>query len=357
MRPGQFDYDAYHKRCEQVNQRAIQFDQGDFLPVLQWTLGDGVYANRCRDREEILPLMLAGMTKTLETDNDWLPYLEPWHGIGVYAQAFGCPFEWNDTDAPWTRPIVSDIEGLKRLEKPDIYKSDMLKMVLETTEYFDRQTGGEIYIAPTDTQGPLSNMSLICDVTWMLMEAWDYPDEFHRVLGLVTDLIIEFSLEQHKFCSKPAVPGHTMWSPTSFSGISLSNDMLALVGSDFYREFGLPYDQKIADALGGVGVHSCGDWSHNFKMVDELKAVTMVDLAMSYVWDPEPNIPEKIIRSFGGKDYPIQVRCDANDVALIEKLLASDTKVLLSYWWEEDPAKRRQAYEDTKRRWERRETL
>lgn len=37
--------------------------------------------------------------------------------------------------------------------------------------------------------GPLSNMSLICDVTWMLTEAWDYPQDFHRVMGMLTDLI------------------------------------------------------------------------------------------------------------------------------------------------------------------------
>jgi len=32
-------------------------------------------------------------------------------------------------------------------------------------------------------------MSLICDVTWMLTEAWDYPQDFHRVMGMLTDLI------------------------------------------------------------------------------------------------------------------------------------------------------------------------
>lgn len=353
MKPSQFDYDAYHKRCEQVNKKGKQFKEGEFLPVAQWTLGDGVYGNRCRDRREILPLMLDGITRTLEEDNDWFPYLEPWHGIGAFAQAFGCPFEWNDIDAPWTIPIISDIESLNQLEKPEIQKSDMLKMVLETTEYFDEQTKGQIYIAPTDTQGALSQMSLICDVTWMLTEAWDYPEEFHRALDIVTDLIIEFTLEQRKRCSKPAAPGHTMWSPANFTGISLSNDMLALVGSEFYKEFGLPYDQKIADALGGAGMHSCGDWSHNFNVIHDHTNVTMVDLAMSYIWDPEPNTPEKIIQGFGGTGIPIQIRCDYNDIALVDQILASDVKAILSYWWEEDSAKRKLAYEDTKQRWEK----
>lgn len=352
MRPENFDYYKYHRRCEEVNQKAKLFKNGDFLPVAQWSLGDGVYANRCRDRKEILPLMLEGMTKTLEVENDWYPYLEPWHGIGVFAQAFGCPFEWNETDAPWTNVIVSDIDGLRRLEKPEIGKSEMLQYVLETTEYFNKQTRGEIAIAATDTQGPLSTMSLICDVTWMLTEAWDYPEDFHRVLGYITDLIIEFTLEQRKLCSKPAMPGHTMWSPGSFSGISISDDMLALVGKDFYQEFGLPYDQKIANALGGIGVHSCGKWAHNFGIVQNLENITMVDLAISYKWDPDPNIPEKIVQGFSGSKVPVQVRCDPEDTKLIDTLLASDVKTILSYWWDEDPAKRKHWYDNTKKRWE-----
>lgn len=352
MRPDEFNYDKYHKRCEEVNKKAKQFKDSDFLPVAQWSLGDGVYGNQCRDRKEILPKMLEGMTITLQVENDWYPYLEPWHGIGVFAQAFGCPFEWSETDAPWTHVIISDIEQLKRLEKPDIKKSEMLQYVLNTTEYFNEQTRGEIAIAGTDTQGPLSNMSLICDVTWMLTEAWDYPDEFHRALGLVTDLIIEFTLEQRKRCSRIATPGHTMWSPEMFKGISLSDDMLALVGTDFYKEFGLPYDQKIANALGGVGIHSCGKWAHNFEIVQNLENITMVDLAISCIWDPDPNIPGKIVQSFSGTKVPVQVRCDPNDTRLIDTLLASDVKTILSFWWDDDPAKRKHAYEDTKRRWE-----
>ena len=123
MRADQFDYEACHRRCERVNQAAHAFRRGEFLPVAQWTLGESVYGSGCRDRAEILPVMLDGITKTLETENDWLPYLEPWHGIGVFAEAFGCPFEWRETDAPWTRVIVDNIDDLKRLQYPEIRKS------------------------------------------------------------------------------------------------------------------------------------------------------------------------------------------------------------------------------------------
>lgn len=352
MKPAEFNYDNYNKKCELINKRVSEFKNGKFLPVVTWTHNDSVYADKCRYREESLSLQLDGVTRTLETDNDWVPYIEPWHGVGVYAQAFGCPFEWSETDAPWTRVIVNDIQQLRDLAKPDINKSEMLQYVLETTEYFNKVTKGEVAIGPTDTQGPLSTLSLICDPCWMLTEAWDYPEDFHRVLNDIADLIIEFSLEQKKLCAKRAAPGHSMWSPAIFSGISLSDDMLAMIGPDYYEEFGKPYDQKIANALGGAVIHSCGKWAHTFEIVKSMKNITMVDLAISNVYDPDPNIPEKIIEGFENSGIPVQVRCDPKDTEQIDRILVSDVRTVLCFWWDDDPAKRQQYYELFKRKWE-----
>lgn len=352
MKPWQFNYDDYHRKCEEKNQRAILFKSNELLPVHQWTHGEGAYSYNCVDRERMLETQLEGITKTLEVDNDSIPYLEPWHGIGIFAEAFGCPFAWNEADAPWTRTIVDSIEKLRSLKKPDIGNAKMLKYVLDTTEYFNEHTKGEVLIAATDTQSALSNLSLICDVTWMLSEAPDYPEDFHRVLNDITDLIIEFTLKQRALCAKPATPGHTMWSPDIMSGISVSDDLLALVGTEFYKEFGLPYDEKLGMALGGIGVHSCGKWHHNFGIVKSLESLSMVDLAISKVWDPDPNIPEKIVEGFKNSAIPVHVRCDPNDVESINKLIASDVRLILSLWWDDDPVKRSMAYESIKRRWE-----
>jgi len=126
MRADQFDYDAYHRRVEQVNVTVPAFERGEFLPVCQWTLGD-CFTGGTHEKEDLLPEMLDGISKTLAVKNDWIPYLEPWVGIGIFAEAFGCPFEYNEKNAPWTHAIVSNVGGLKRLQKPDIRKSKMLQ--------------------------------------------------------------------------------------------------------------------------------------------------------------------------------------------------------------------------------------
>ena len=351
MKPEKFDHDAYQKACGEIDERAGQFAAGNFLPVMQWSLGTGTYSYNSRNKEDMLYAQLDGITETLRAENDQLPHLEPWHGVGVFAEAFGCPFIWVEDNAPWTTTIVDSIDQLKRLKKPELSKAGMLNVVLETTEFFNERTKGQIAIAATDTQSPLSTLSLICDVTWMLTEAWDYAEEFHRVLSDITDLIIEFTLKQRSLCSKPAAPGHTMWSPSMARGISLSEDLLALTDPEFYREFGAPYSERIAAALGGVGIHSCGKWHHNFETVKRLNGINMIDLAVSYNWDFDPVDPVTIKEAFDGSPIVVQARCKPEDTDTIDILIKSDIKLILSLWWNEDCSIRTRQYREIKKRW------
>jgi hypothetical protein len=352
MRADQFNYDVYERFCEENNRKARGFLSGGFLPVSQWTLGKNTFVVNSRDKEPMLAEQLEAITRVMEQPNDWIPFLEPWHGVGVFAEAFGCPFEWNEYDAPWTRTIVNDLEGLKRLTKPRLQDARLLQHVLRTTEYFNAQTKGIVSVAATDTQSPLDTLTLICDPTWFLTEAYDYPDEFHRVLSDIPDLIIEFTLEQRGLCAKPIGPGHTIWSPDIFSGISVSEDVLVMLSPGFFDEFAKPYNERIARALGGIVIHSCGRWAHNFDRVKQTEGLTMVDLSISKIYDPDPNLPEKVAAGFEGTGIPVQVRADYNDEALLNALLRSDVRVDLVLWWDDDPKVRAFRYQDVKRRWE-----
>jgi hypothetical protein len=342
-----FNYDKYEAYCEQANARAKGFFAGEFLPVCHVWYGQA-FDKYSRYREESLEKQLEAITKTIETSNDWVPFLEPWHGVGVFAEAFGCPFEWRDVDAPWTHPIIDSIEKLKRLERPSLEKAVMLKYVLDTTEYFAEKTKGRIPIAATDVQSPLDTLSLIADTSFLFRETWDYPEEFHRVLSDITDLIIEFTKKQRACCPKTARPGHGFWSPSIMDGIGVSDDVMVMISPDFYAEFGKPYNERIAKELGGIGIHSCGSWKHNFNSAINTKGVRMIDLAMSKSWDPGPNSPSDVISAFSGSPIPLHARLGYEDKDAIRKLLEADILKVLLFPWHDDPAERQRRYDDVK---------
>jgi hypothetical protein len=343
-----FDYDKYDAYTKQAESRARRFFTGEFLPVCHYTAGQ-VFDKYVRYREESLEKQLDAIMKTIETGNDWIPYLEPWHGVGVFAEAFGCPFEWKDNDAPWVHAIVESIEQLKRLERPSLEKAVMLKYVLDTTEYFIDQTKGRIPIAATDVQSPLDTLTLIADTRFVFSEAADYPDEFHRVLGDITDLIIEFTKKQRALCPKIAKPGHGFWSPAVVDGIAVSDDVMAMIGPDFYEEFGKPYNERIARELGGVAIHSCGSWKQNFKAAMNTNGLRMIDLAMSKSHDPGPNSPSDVINAFSGSDVPLQARLGYEDVGVVRQLIEAGVRTVLLFPWHDDPAERQRRYDAVKR--------
>jgi len=304
-----FDYAKYHAKVDQIVKRSGGLKgvlNKQYIPVTQSTLGN--FCVECKDREHLLKLELDGMAATLAIDTDWIPYLEPWHGVGVYAEAFGCPFEWRDGDSPWTHPIVSSIDDLKKLRAPSFDRAKMLNFVCDTVAYFDRETGGELPIALTDTQSPLDNATLVCDTTFFFLACYESPDEIKQLIQWITDLMIESGRRQRKLMRNQAKPGHIMWSAPDGRGISVSEDNLVMCGTDYYREFAEPYNLQLARAFDGLAVHSCGSWKQHFPTLSNTPDIFMVDLAAHRSLDPNPNDIQDVLRGFAGSKTLVQIR-------------------------------------------------
>jgi hypothetical protein len=340
----QFNFEAYHRKVEQIMARTGGLKgvlTKEYIPVTQSTLGD--FCVECEDRRRLLDLELEGMTKTLAVDTDYVPYLEPWHGVGVYSEAFGCPFEWREKDSPWSHPIVKDIDGLKRLEKPVLKNSKMLNFVNDTIEFFDRQTRGQIPISLTDTQSPLDNATLICDTTFFFMSAYEYPDQIKQLIQWITDLMIESSRRQRELARNQAKPGHIMWSPTDGRGLSISEDDLVMIGSDFYEEFAKPYNMQLAQAFGGLAVHSCGHWNQHFGPLSDTPGVFMCDLAMRPVGDPNPHEREEVFNGFAARNTLVQIRTEPDSpdpdrmFAWVDRLRGPGFPMIIQIPFNEDP--------------------
>jgi len=292
----------------------------------------------------MLDLELENITKMLAVDTDWVPYLEPWHGVGVYAEAFGCPFEWREGEPPWTHPIVQTVEDLKRLRKPSMVTAAMLNFVCETVEYFDRETRGEIPIALTDTQSPLDSATLICDTTFFFMACHEHPDEIKTLMQWITDLMIESGRAQQARARVQAKPGHIMWSPVDGAGMSISEDNLVTFGPDFYREFAQPYSEQLAAAFGDLAVHSCGSWKQNFAVLADTPGIVMCDLAAYPAGDPNPNKIEDVIEGFAGRKVLVQIRTDPDTTdpegmcAWVDRLRGPGFPMVIQMPFNEDPA-------------------
>jgi len=133
--------DLFEKRREEKEKKLKDFFVEKQRPFLLMQSPSGDIWGRCNTVEEIYRNNIGYFEKCLQNEHtDILPYLEPWIGVGIYANAFGCEYLWREDNAPDTHYKYHKIEDVKAIEYPDWRKSPLMKMVIDTINYFNDKT-------------------------------------------------------------------------------------------------------------------------------------------------------------------------------------------------------------------------
>lgn len=349
-------------KIEEIDNRVSKFWDSpvwENVPVLQTHVGK-MYTD-CRTKESAFETQIKNIEATLKTKTDYAPFLKPWHGTGVYAQAFGAPYFWKENDYPWTNFAIHSVEEARNIKKPDWRKGEITSMVIDTIKYFKKMVGDSIPISMTDTQSPFDTALLIWESESFFLACYSEPETVHKFLDIITDFKIEFSLIQAKVIGPNiARPGHNAvlsrpWGRAS--GIGISDDFLVTISPQFYGEFSRPYNEKMADALGGAVIHSCGVWTPKIiPAVLRTRGIMGVELAVAIggrdmlhlseaCGDPNPNTPEVIRDGFKGSGVPVKARLGDDPLEIIEKIYDPGLIFVPQIMWDEDSKKRDENYE------------
>ena len=199
---------------------------------------------------------------------DELPHLEPWIGTGVYANAFGCPYLWRQGEAPDVRARFRSIEEVRGIAKPDWRSSPVMGMVLEAIDALLEATKGRFPISSTDPQSPYDSATLALDTSEFFTACYTEPETVASFVGVITELLIEFTRVQWARIGEGRVarPGHSIPSHTSLTGITLSDDNLAVASPLINERVSLPADRRLVRASSaacsctraGSGTTPCG---------------------------------------------------------------------------------------------------
>jgi len=251
------------------------------------TEGKDTVRERLLDPSKFLAAQLEEIEGQSALRGDLVPALCPTLGVISVPSAFGCEVVWWERDFPSVRPLpLGDLSEVRMLKSPGVRDGE-LGRILDTTRFFIERTAGGIPIRLGDIQGPIDNAALILGHTAFLEAVITRPAEVHRLLELVTDLMIEFAKAQREVCNKAGVEfgpsGFQPWLPDGL-GLSVAND-----------EFSVPYLNRISEAFGGVYIHSCGDWTHLFPSLEKVRNLRGLEFGAS-------EAPyDKVLARFGGK--------------------------------------------------------
>lgn len=269
----------------------------------------------CNSVREIVANNLLQIEGELAVDwSDELPYLEPWIGTGVYANAFGCEYVFREDAAPHVHYLHHKIDEVRGIPYPDWRKSPIMRMVLDCIGELKEATHGGIPVSLTDTQSAFDTATLILDAAEFFTSCYTDEDVVMDFMDKINRLIVEFSREQARQIGDSlwARPGHIMPSAPWGGGISISDDNLAVSSPTINERISLPFNRKLADEFGSVAIHSCGAWTHTMELLGRLGGVSMIDCAVHRSCDPNPNEPRKVRDALKGSGIILKARMNSN---------------------------------------------
>jgi len=158
-------------------------------------------------------------------------------GMCTEPSAFGSKCSWPENELPYAEKIITDIQGVHSVQKPNPKTDGLPPFVLNRLKHYQgqiEQAGHAIKFAVS--RGPLNVAAFLMGSTEFLMAIRTDTDETHKLLGIVTDFIIDWlGLQAETF--------------PSIDGILVLDDIVGFLGEDDFKEVALPYLARIFQSL------------------------------------------------------------------------------------------------------------
>ena len=175
--------------------------------------------------------------------------------ITVCSDAFrvpadlGAEMSYPETKPPFaTSRLVTRESDLSALRRPDpLASGSRMADRVRAAEILAKAAGRECLVLGW-VDMPFAEACSVCGLTEFMLMLVDAPALAHKVLEFLTEIEIDFALAQYH-----------AGAPMIGSGDAAAS----LISPDMYREFALPYEQRVCqavhDAGGTVKLHICGN--------------------------------------------------------------------------------------------------
>ncbi|MBN2307726.1 MAG: hypothetical protein JXR94_02075 [Candidatus Hydrogenedentes bacterium] len=191
------------------------------------------------------------------------------YGATVVAGLYGVPHVYAPDNWPNCEHRYLSDEAVDCLEPPDLDESPLLNRILDQIDWIAAEEGvGRGYI---NWQGVLNNAHRLRGQT-LFLDMMTAPGRCHRLLDAVCTTMIDAA---QRVYAKQRQSGFD----TGF--FTVSNCLVNMVSPGQYREFLLPYDLRIAEVFGTIGIHNCA-WTADpyLEPYSEIPHVGYIDMGI-----------------------------------------------------------------------------
>jgi hypothetical protein len=247
---------------------------------------------------------------TRDLENDFIPSVTPFLGIGMHSAFFSDAELMFGTDTSWAEPVIHEWADLDRLQLDE--SNRWYRLIVRIAERFrslaagDFLTGTFWHFGPSDMAGALRGNELFTDL-------YDDPQAVQRLLERSADATIW--LEEHLRPVAGDQAGGTAlagawWIPETIP--FMSEDTADLCSPDAYEELFGPATERVTRHFGGGFIHHHARGRHVHPQITRVAELSAVEMS----WDPNIEAPidylDELIEA--GGSMPLQTRCTAAQV-------------------------------------------
>lgn len=171
------------------------------------------------------------------------------------SQILGCDIIYQENNSPQVVCQDLDEESIEEVEAVDL---DTSKIWLATQKQIDYLLDKYGHVETHINLMGIQNIALDLMGQELFVSYYTAPDKVHELLSKITDLSIEIG-KRFKALSPAVSSGVTAIVKQTVPDCYLtSNCSVEMISNDFYEEFLLKYDQRLAKEFGNFGIHHCG---------------------------------------------------------------------------------------------------
>lgn len=170
-------------------------------------------------------------------DVTFLPGFWSEFGMCTEPASFGAKCVFPENEFPFADKVLASFDDVAQMTKPDCRADGLSPFVIKRLQTCRKEIEAEGHrIRFAVSRGPLNIASFLTGHTEMLMAVKTEPEAAAKLIDLVTDYVIDWlSYQQECF--------------DSIDGILVLDDLIGFLGEGDFREFALPYFQRISAAM------------------------------------------------------------------------------------------------------------
>jgi len=346
------------ERLKQLRRDLWDYKRVDHIPIFFWT--DWSFGYTLHEQLKRYEVQFEVNSRTIEKSlkiipDDYIPWARVTPGYMTIATAFGMEPKWgpDPEQPPGTEGyVIDDLSQVYELTNPGIL-AGLMPDNIKRIRYHTKNLPSDVYISGVDLGGPLNSCKDLLETNLLYTSFYDDPEAMHYLLNLVTDVQLE---QYHAIID--AVGGVNRmttidfdpnWVPEKYKSF-VSDDICATIGPDIFKEFSIPYNNRLFKPWGNGLLHNCGPNPSKYHYLDHNPKLKGLSVSFKYshkdfpefkeifaewgilhvIIDNEPT-PELMLNAF---NYTMETL--SPDVVAIPMLLIDDTwhnnDVTALYW-------------------------